>query len=73
MSFEDTEVSGLSKIKVGMYYDLHLERIYPGKNMIPNLSIKSEQYGKYKAKIETKYHNSLYRATNLKGIFFQTE
>ena len=41
--------------------------------MIPNAGIGFVQYGKYKAKIEKKYHNSLYSITNLNGIYIQTE
>lgn len=70
LSIKDTIPANSTKIRVGKFYDLQLKRIYPQENMIFNLGIKAAIYGDYEFKIEKKYHYSLYRALNLKGIYF---
>lgn len=61
LNFKDSKTIDISKFKVGKYYDLELENIHPGKNMMLNHGIRTVKYGKCKFRITAKYHYSLYK------------
>ena len=68
----ETDVSNL----LSKRYDLQLKKIFPtdslfGRRLMPNLGINGmgTEYGTIY--IDNKSHNSIYKATNLKGLCLQ--
>lgn len=70
LSVKDSVPANSTKIKVGEFYNLQLKRIHPHENSMWNLGIKTLILGDHEFKIEKKYHYSIYKALNLKGIYF---
>ena len=75
---DNSDISNLEKIKSGGYYNLELVVVFPlesfhGINILPNPGIKRMSLRDNSTmRPRKKYHNKIYNAANLNGLYLET-